>query len=166
MSIINELTVLMENDSDAIKVIEKLPPEEKKKLTDNKLDSNEKKKIQKVIAKQKKQITPDNISQKIQKVENGLGSAEEEMPVDLFADIKNGISMVKSWISGEYKEIPWETIVGITVGLLYLISPVDVIPDPIPVAGFIDDIAVNAFILKPLSHDIAKYVEWRDKNNK
>ena len=168
MSVLNELQSLIEIDNvvTAIDAVDKLPPKKKKQMTDNKLDGEEKKKIKIAIDKQKKQITPENIEQKIKKVEGGLDNVEGEIPLDLFADVKNGISMVKAWISGEYKAIPWETIVGITVGLLYLISPVDVIPDPIPVAGFIDDVAVNMFILKPLSNDIARYVEWEKENKK
>lgn len=39
-------------------------------------------------------------------------------------------------------------------GVAYFMSPVDLIPDFIPVAGFLDDIAVAAFVLNTLLNNI------------
>jgi uncharacterized membrane protein YkvA (DUF1232 family) len=40
--------------------------------------------------------------------------------------------------------------------LLYLISPVDAVPDAIPIIGFIDDVAVILFTVKNLIHFFKK----------
>jgi uncharacterized membrane protein YkvA (DUF1232 family) len=45
----------------------------------------------------------------------------------------------------------------IIAALMYLISPVDVIPDFIPMVGWFDDIAVCAAILKYLDGEISKF---------
>ena len=34
-------------------------------------------------------------------------------------------------------------VVILVLALLYIISPIDVIPDPIPVVGWVDDVAVG-----------------------
>lgn len=46
--------------------------------------------------------------------------------------------------------IPWwkRPGVAITLGVLYCLSPIDVIPDVIPIIGWIDDIGVIAYVIK------------------
>ena len=48
-----------------------------------------------------------------------------------------------------------------TGALLYVLSPLDVIPDFIPLAGFIDDAAVFGFVLAFAKDDLVRYREWR-----
>ena len=43
--------------------------------------------------------------------------------------------VMRDWVKGEY-EMPWFAIAAITASLLYVISPIDFIPDFIPVAFF------------------------------
>ena len=47
--------------------------------------------------------------------------------------------MVKAYFTGEYKIIPWGSIVKIIAVLIYFISPIDVIPDILPFIGLTDD---------------------------
>ena len=42
-----------------------------------------------------------------------------------------------------------------------MLSPLDVIPDFIPLAGFIDDAAVFGFVLAFAKDDLVRYREWR-----
>ncbi|WP_371502017.1 YkvA family protein [Kitasatospora sp. NBC_00374] len=44
---------------------------------------------------------------------------------------------------------------------LYLLSPVDVLPDVFPVVGWTDDTAVLLWFLTGLTRESGRYVEWR-----
>ena len=48
------------------------------------------------------------------------------------------ISLIKSYIEKEYTEIPLGTIIAVISALIYVVSPIDIIPDSIPGAGYID----------------------------
>lgn len=72
------------------------------------------------------------------------------------------ISCARAYIKKEYREIPYGTIVHIVAALLYLASPVDIIPDVIPVIGHGDDAIVIALCLKGVKEDLDKYIIWRD----
>ena len=81
---------------------------------------------------------------------------------NLLSDVPLLVSLVKSYINGEYKEIPYNTIVAVVATLLYVISPIDIIPDVIPVVGFADDAMAVAFCIKMIHDDLEKYKSWRD----
>ena len=54
---------------------------------------------------------------------------------------------------------------AIIVGALgYMISPIDVIPDAIPIAGLTDDLAVLLYVLKKIWVDVDPEVKERAKN--
>lgn len=82
------------------------------------------------------------------------------------AMIPSMISLVRSYTKKEYTEIPIGTIIAIISALLYFISPVDLIPDVIPVAGHLDDAAVVGACLALVKSDLDDYKEWRENNKK
>jgi uncharacterized membrane protein YkvA (DUF1232 family) len=53
--------------------------------------------------------------------------------------------------------VPWRTTAAIVFGLGYFLMSIDVIPDVIPVVGFLDDAAVLAEIVYLLSGDIRRF---------
>ncbi|MEM7185989.1 MAG: YkvA family protein [Bacteroidota bacterium] len=69
--------------------------------------------------------------------------------------------MLKDYRRGTYREVPWHSIGGIAVVLLYVLNPFDIIPDIIPGFGFVDDAGVFALGLKLLKQDFDRYKAWR-----
>lgn len=53
------------------------------------------------------------------------------------------------------------TILALVMGLLYIFSPIDIIPDFIPVVGWIDDGAVMYFLLKRLMAEMQRHAAWK-----
>jgi uncharacterized membrane protein YkvA (DUF1232 family) len=73
--------------------------------------------------------------------------------------------MIKDYRKGIYSNVPWFSIAGITVALLYVFNPIDFIPDFIPGLGFIDDLTVISFITGWIESDLHRYLDWKLKNN-
>ena len=69
--------------------------------------------------------------------------------------------MVVDYAKGNYREVPLNTIIGATAALIYFLSPIDVLPDVVAGLGQLDDIAIIAFAVKSISHDLDKYREWK-----
>jgi len=67
--------------------------------------------------------------------------------------------MVKMWKRGEYPVKSIDLILPL-VGLLYVISPIDIIPDFIIVAGVLDDIAVLSLAIPKLIREVDKFLLW------
>jgi len=77
-------------------------------------------------------------------------------------DVALLISMVKDYWSGAYREIPWWVIAAVVFTLLYVLSPVDLIPDFIPVIGLLDDAVVIALCLAMIEQNLLRYQEWKE----
>ena len=67
-------------------------------------------------------------------------------------DVKLYFKMLSDVFSRRYTRVPKGTVAAIVGTLLYVLSPVDVIPDVIPVVGYLDDAAVLALCLKFVKH--------------
>lgn len=76
-------------------------------------------------------------------------------------DVCDIYSLLKDRATGRYKETPWTVIAALVGALLYVLSPLDLIPDFIPGAGFLDDAGVFAAVLALAGPDLEKYRAWR-----
>ncbi|WP_370635375.1 YkvA family protein [Pedobacter sp. Leaf170] len=72
-------------------------------------------------------------------------------------------AIAKDYVNGHYTEIPKRSIISILGGILYFLSPIDIIPDFIPVLGFIDDVFILNLVYKQVLKDLEKYRAWKDK---
>ena len=75
-------------------------------------------------------------------------------------DVKIFFSMLKDFFTKKYIEVPIGTAMAIVGSLLYVLLPVDVIPDFIPVVGYLDDAAVLAACMAFVHSDIQRYKEF------
>lgn len=83
----------------------------------------------------------------------------------LLANIKNMINMIKAYCKKQYTNIPKKTLVSVCFALFYVASPVDAIPDSIPVIGYVDDVSVVEFVIKSANKDIEGFVEWESQQS-
>ncbi|SNR57628.1 Uncharacterized membrane protein YkvA, DUF1232 family [Hymenobacter mucosus] len=70
------------------------------------------------------------------------------------------VRLVRNYISGNYREIETGTIVSALGVLLYTLSPVDLVPDFIPVVGFLDDLALLSWFVEKFQGEIVRFREW------
>ena len=76
-------------------------------------------------------------------------------------DLMLFMSLVKDYYKGDYRKIPFKTISAGVIGALYVLNPIDLIPDSIPFIGHIDDALVLKFCLK----QICKNTKNGSRNN-
>ncbi len=89
-------------------------------------------------------------------------SAKSESVKDsgFLANLRIISRLVRASAKGQYKAVPWATLMKIIAALVYFVSPIDFIPDLLPVLGFADDIAVVLWVVKSCAADIEKFREW------
>ena len=70
-------------------------------------------------------------------------------------------SMLKDYVSGKYTKVPWRTIAVLVGSLAYVLAPIDLIPDFIPVIGWSDDCLALAGALAFAKMDLDEYKAWK-----
>jgi len=73
--------------------------------------------------------------------------------------------LLKSYTKGEYRVVPWKSLTRIIAVLIYFISPIDVIPDFLPVIGLTDDIALVVWLFNAVSDDLEAFRAWDANRN-
>lgn len=71
--------------------------------------------------------------------------------------------LLQAYIRREYTEISWGSIISVIAATVYFVSPIDLIPDFIPISGLIDDATVIAFIASQVKADLDNFLEWEKK---
>ena len=74
-------------------------------------------------------------------------------------DLQTLLRLLRAYGEGRYREVSGRNIVLAGLGVLYLVSPLDVLPDFIP-GGFLDDAAVIGFIVKKIRAELVAFEAW------
>ena len=72
-------------------------------------------------------------------------------------------NMLWDYIKGDYKDLSVSGLITIIFAVLYLIFPLDFIPDFIPIGGQMDDILIMSIAYMMLDKDIEKYKNWKNR---
>ena len=70
------------------------------------------------------------------------------------------VRLVRSYARGEYRDIKPTTIVSGLAVLLYVLSPIDLIPDFIPVLGWLDDLSLVSWFAGKFQAELASFRSW------
>ena len=73
--------------------------------------------------------------------------------------------MLKDYLAGKYKIVPWRTIALLVGAVSYALSPLDLIPDFLPVLGWSDDALLLAAVLGSVRVDIEEYRKWKSEQD-
>ncbi|MGK9163274.1 YkvA family protein [Bacillus subtilis] len=69
--------------------------------------------------------------------------------------------MLRDWRNGDYPRSQVKTLLLLTAAILYIVMPLDIIPDVILGLGFIDDAAVLGLIWTLIKKELSQYEKWR-----
>jgi len=61
--------------------------------------------------------------------------------------------------------VPIGTVSAIGFALLYVLNPLDLVPDVLPVVGLLDDAAVVSACVVLVEQDLHAYNAWRERQN-
>lgn len=85
---------------------------------------------------------------------------------NLLDDINQMIRMVGDYFSGLYPFVPWWSMSAILFCLLWILNPLDLCPDAIPLLGLIDDLMVTSLCLAMCEQDLREYARWKREQEK
>lgn len=74
-------------------------------------------------------------------------------------DLQTLLRLLRAYGEGSYRQVSGKNLALAGLGLLYLASPLDVIPDFLP-GGFTDDAAVIGFVLRKIRSELTAFEAW------
>jgi uncharacterized membrane protein YkvA (DUF1232 family) len=85
---------------------------------------------------------------------------DKKPSVGFFGYVRAFVRMWRAYGKKQYRVFPWRTVAAFLVSLAYLFDPFDIIPDYIPLFGYIDDAAVFGLLVAAIRRDVGKFLEW------
>lgn len=81
-------------------------------------------------------------------------------------DVGLVFALIKDYVSGHYRNCSWGVIAALVGALTYVLNPLDLIPDFVPLLGWTDDVLVIATVLKVTSNDRMAYKKFKSDEQK
>jgi uncharacterized membrane protein YkvA (DUF1232 family) len=130
-------------------------------MESNKLESN--KLGEELIKQGSPKITEKDIVKVVDKSDQIEKKISSRGPLQRF--IEDGrllIAAIKDYWTGKYRKMPWGSVAAIVFTLIYVLNPLDLVPDVLPIIGEVDDAAVFAACLFLVERDLLAYKQWKD----
>jgi uncharacterized membrane protein YkvA (DUF1232 family) len=80
---------------------------------------------------------------------------------ETWESLKTMFELLKAYVKGDYRNIPFSSLLMIVGAILYFVMPLDTIPDAMVALGFTDDAAVIALTYRKVKKDMDKFVAWK-----
>jgi uncharacterized membrane protein YkvA (DUF1232 family) len=94
-------------------------------------------------------------------LETANKKAEHRGALDaVWDDFQLLLRMIRSYVEGSYRKIPWGTILTATAAIVYFVVPTDFIPDFFIGLGLLDDAAVLAWTFSALKSSLDEFRQW------
>ena len=121
------------------------------------------KRIDKIFARAKEAVSSnDKIKNLIGEVKGKIEEINDDTETrnSFVRELQVIVRMIRAHFSGTYTAFSISTILTLVFGLVYFITPIDLIPDFIPALGFTDDVSLIYMIIRSLAEDVAHFKEW------
>ena len=83
-----------------------------------------------------------------------------------FARVRDDLNLLlglcAAWWRGEYRAVGRQALLSVVAALLYFLAPLDMVPDWLPGAGLLDDLAVLAWVMRTWAAELDAYRAWRE----
>ncbi len=80
----------------------------------------------------------------------------------IFKALRTFFPMMNDWRKGRYRPLPKKALGLMALAIVYVVSPIDLIPDFIPFWGLLDDLIIGGWLLAKLDEQLDGYRQWRE----
>ena len=70
------------------------------------------------------------------------------------------IRMARETLARRYRRLPRRTLIAGLAALAYLVNPLDLLPDVLPLLGWLDDAALITWVARQIRRDIDAFTAW------
>jgi len=115
------------------------------------------------LARGAEDVTPRQVEEAVGRVGRFLARRPwwaRSAPADLMARLRLLWLVLRDTVQGQY-QVTWKGIAALVAAALYVLSPIDLIPDFLGPIGFTDDALVLALTWGLMKRQLLDYCEWK-----
>lgn len=81
----------------------------------------------------------------------------------VWEDLRAALRLLVAWTRRSYRQVSAASLVLLVAALLYFVTPIDVIPDPLGALGFADDITVIQAAVETVRDELDRFRAWEEQ---
>ncbi len=101
-------------------------------------------------------LVDERLEKKIQSLLSGSAVVSQKLRV-----LIQRVQLLYSLLKDPDFSLRWTTKALILAALVYFINPFDMVPDVLPLIGYVDDAFVIGLVINSLNEEIRRYAEFR-----
>jgi uncharacterized membrane protein YkvA (DUF1232 family) len=116
------------------------------------------------LAEGAKDITPERVAQEAEAARRFLDRPPwwaRAAPAGLVAKLRLLWMVLTDYANGSYRKVPWKALAALAAAVVYVLSPLDLIPDVIVPLGWTDDLVVLAATWGLVKRELRDYCTWK-----
>lgn len=103
---------------------------------------------------------PDMLNDLVSKANKKAEAKGRSALGDAWIALGTCFRMLQAYARGQYRKIPWKTLVALVGAVVYFLMPLDFIPDILLGIGFADDAALLLWVIKSFKEDMDRFMVW------
>jgi uncharacterized membrane protein YkvA (DUF1232 family) len=116
------------------------------------------------LAREAADVTPDSVGGHADTAQRFLEKPPwyaRRTPAGLRAKLRLLWMVLRDYANGTYRAVPWRSVAALAAAVVYVVSPIDLVPDLLGPLGFTDDLAVLALTWGLVKRELRTYCEWK-----
>lgn len=103
---------------------------------------------------------PQRLQSLFQEASKQAASMPREPFQETWPYFQSMLRLIHAYSQGNYRDVPESTLVVIIAAIIYVLNPLDVIPDALPALGFLDDATVLALAVRRARQTLDDFMAW------
>ena len=103
---------------------------------------------------------PERLRVLVKEAARKASSLPKETFKETWAYFQTMLRLIRAYYRGDYQEVPVTTLLVIIAAVIYVVNPLDLIPDWVPGLGFLDDAFIVAFAVRRTQRTLDDFMTW------
>jgi uncharacterized membrane protein YkvA (DUF1232 family) len=116
------------------------------------------------LVKEAKDVTPEAVPGAVARAERFLARPPwyaGAAPRTIRTKLRLLWMVVRDYANGTYRKVPWKAVAALVAAIVYVVSPIDLVPDLLGPLGFGDDVLVLAMTWGLVKRELRDYCAWK-----
>jgi uncharacterized membrane protein YkvA (DUF1232 family) len=116
------------------------------------------------LAREARDVTPASVSAVAERTRRFLTAPPwwaKVAPGKLQTRLRLLWMVVRDYANGKYRKVPWKAVAAIVAAVVYVVSPIDLIPDFLVPLGWSDDLLALALTWGLVKRELRDYCAWK-----